>query len=193
MKTLAVVRARFEQVLELIVVLLVLALAAVVVIGFASRLLDEPLSWTGEVASTGLAWLTYYGAALAASRGAHITCPNIVNVLPPVLRVPVVLVSEVFTIGFFVLLAWTGMKVVIILQGSTLVSLPWVSQQLTESVIPIASTLFVIAELLRFPETLAAARGEGFGSDHDLADVMPQAADAIETGPAGTSVPGKGR
>lgn len=193
MKTLAVIRARFEQVLELIVVLLVLALAAIIVLGFASRLLNAPLSWTGEVASTGLAWLTYYGGALAASKGAHITCPNIVNVLPPVLRVPVVLLSEVFTIGFFILLAWTGLRVVIILKGSTLVSLPFVSQQLTESVIPIASALFVIGELLRFPETLASARGKGFGSDHELEEMLPQAADAMKANDVEPSLSSRGR
>lgn len=179
MNTIAVIRTRFEFVLELIVVVLVLFLSAVIIVGFASRLLGAPLSWTGEVASTGLAWLTYYGGALAASRGAHITCPNIVNMMPPALRVPVVLIGEAITIAFFVLLAWTGYQVVAILQGSTLISLPWVSQQLTQSVIPIASILFIIGELLRLPETLADARGRGFG-DHELEEVMPQAADRIE-------------
>lgn len=185
MKTLAVIRARFDFVLELIVVLLVLALSTIIVVGFASRLLGAPLSWTGEVASTGLAWLTYYGGALAASKGAHITCPNIVNMLPPVLRLPVVLIGEVFTIGFFILLAWTGYQVVVILQGSTLISLPWVSQQLTQSVIPIASALFIIAELLRMPEIVADARGKGFG-DHEIEEVMPQAADRIAVDPPST-------
>ncbi|GAB3677449.1 TRAP transporter small permease [Salinisphaera aquimarina] len=180
MNTLAAIRAGLDKVLEAIVVLLMLALALVIIIGFTSRLLDAPLSWTGEVASTGLAWLTYYGGALAASKGAHITCPNIVNMLPPAVRVPVALVAEAFTIAFFVVLAWTGLKVVVILQGSSLVSLPFVSQQLTQSVIPIASCLFIIAELLRLPEMLAQARGAGFQGDHELEDEMPQAAEVIE-------------
>lgn len=180
MKNIAALRAGLDRVLELIVVLLVLALATIIVIGFVSRILDVPLSWTGELASTGLAWLTYYGGALAASRGAHITCPNIVNMMPPMLRVPVVLIGEVFTIGFFVLMAWTGCQVVVILKGSTLVSLPWVSQQFTQSVIPIASALFIIAELLRMPEVLADARGSGFG-DHELDEVLPQVAERLES------------
>ena len=45
-----------------------------------------------------------------------------------------------------------------ILKGDTLVSLPDVSLQITQSVIPITSVLFVIAELLRLPELLREAR-----------------------------------
>tara|TARA_B100001939_G_scaffold130365_1_gene113136 strand:+ start:211 stop:795 length:585 start_codon:yes stop_codon:yes gene_type:complete len=179
-KTLAVIRASLDRVLEAIVVVLMIALSLVVTVGFASRLLDMPLSWTGEVAATGLAWLTYYGGALAASKGAHITCPNIVNMMPPALRVPVIVLAEIFTIAFFVLLAWTGYQVMVILEGSSLVSLPSVSQQLTQSVIPIASVLFIIAELLRFPETLACARGAGFVHEPDLEEEMPQSAETIE-------------
>jgi C4-dicarboxylate transporter, DctQ subunit len=187
---LATIRARFEQLLELIVVLLVLGLTCVVVIGFGSRLLDRPLSWTGEIASNGLAWLTYYGGVLAAARGAHMTCPNIVNMLPPALRVPVVFLAEVLTIGFFVLLAWTGVKVFLVLQDSTLVSLPWISQQFTQSAIPITSVLFIIAELMRFPQILAAARGSGFGSDHELDAVLPHVAGDVANQPDATVTAG---
>jgi TRAP-type C4-dicarboxylate transport system permease small subunit len=99
--------------------------------------------------------------------------------MPPALRVPVIVVAEVFTIAFFVLLAWTGYQVMMILEGSSLVSLPSVSQQLTQSVIPIASVLFIVAELLRFPETLACARGDGFVHEPDLEEEMPESAEAI--------------
>ena len=69
------------------------------------------------------------------------------------------LLSEAVVVGFFVLLAWLGIEVVIILEGDTLISLPEVSTQLTQSVIPIGAVLFIIAELLSLPEVLRAARG----------------------------------
>ena len=47
--------------------------------------------------------------------------------------------------------------------------------------IPIASALFIIAELLRIPEIVADARGKGFG-DHELEEAMPQAADRVAAG-----------
>ena len=74
----------------------------------------------------------------------------------------------------------SGYQVMVILEGSSLVSLPSVSQQLTQSVIPIASVLFIVAELLRFPETLACARGNGFVHEPDLEEEMPESAEAIE-------------
>ena len=41
----------------------------------------------------------------------------------------------------------------------------------TQSVIPITAVLFIIAELMRFPEVLAAARGAGF-EDHELKEAL---------------------
>ncbi|MFG6138154.1 TRAP transporter small permease [Halomonas sp. B23F22_10] len=160
-------KAAYQRLLEIIVFLNVVALSGVIIIGFMSRLLGSPFSWYDEVASVGLAWLTYYGAALAAAKGAHITCPSIINMAPPSIRLPVALLAEAITAAFFVLLAYTGYQVVMILEGSTLVSLTNVSLQLTQSVIPIGSALFIIAQLLRLPEVIESARGKGF-VDHEL-------------------------
>jgi len=169
-KTFNALRDGFSRLLEIIVVINMLALAIVVIVGFLSRLVGAPFTWYDEVASVGLAWLTYYGAALAAAKGAHIACPSIVNAFPPALRLPVALLGELVTIAFFVLLTITGWQVVQILQGSTLISLPSVSLQVTQSALPIASVLFIIAELLRLPEVMRQAKGEGF-VDHELEEV----------------------
>ena len=53
-----------------------------------------------------------------------------------------------------------------ILQGDTMVSLPWVPTQLTQSVIPIGGALFIVAQLLSLPEVLRQARGAGI-VDHE--------------------------
>lgn len=160
-------KSAYSKLLEVIVIVLMIALAAVVTIGFTSRLLGSPLSWYDEVAATGLAWLTYYGAALGAARGAHITCPSVLNMCPPAVRVPVALMAEAITIIFFVFLGYAGYQVLTILEGVTMVSLPQVSLRLTQSAIPIGSALFIIGELLRLPDVIASARGQGF-IDHEL-------------------------
>jgi len=157
----------YQKCLEVIVFLNVLALTLVVTVGFVSRLAGSPFSWYDEVASIGLAWLTYYGAALAALKGAHIACPSVINMVPPKIRLPIALLAEAITIGFFVLLGITGYQVVQILEGSTLVSLPSVSVQLSQSVIPIGAALFILAQLLRLPEVIKSAKGAGF-IDHEL-------------------------
>jgi TRAP-type C4-dicarboxylate transport system permease small subunit len=165
------VRIWYDRLLEVIAAALMAGLAVILVMGFVYRFFGMSLVWYDEVASIGLAWLTYYGSALAAHRGAHIGFPGIVNAFPPALRVAATIFSEIIVLGFFVLLAIYGTQVVMILQGSTLVSLPNVSQAFTQSVIPIAAVLFIIAELLRLPEVIEAARSHGF-EDHELKEAL---------------------
>ena len=166
-------RRGFDILLATIVVVLMVGETLLIIAGFVFRYLGHALTWYDEVASIGLAWLTYYGAALAALRGAHIGFPGIVNAVPPVLRVVLTLIAEACVFLFFGVLAWTGFEVVQVLAGDTLVSLPWVSQQLTQSVIPVGAVLFMIAEALRLPLIIQAAVGQGF-ADHELEGALSE-------------------
>ena len=60
--------------------------------------------------------------------------------------------AEAVVLGFFALLAWTGWQVLQVLEGDTLVSLPQVSVQLTQSVIPVGAVLFMLCQVLSLPE-----------------------------------------
>jgi TRAP-type C4-dicarboxylate transport system permease small subunit len=151
-------RRGYERVLEAVVIVLVIALAVEVTAGVAFRYAGHSLVWYDEVATILLAWVTYYGAALAALRRAHIGVPELVALLPPALRVPVALLAEAFVFAFFVLLAWVGYSVLEILAGDTLVSLPAVSVAYAQSVIPISAVLFIVAQALTLPATLQEAR-----------------------------------
>ena len=115
--------------------------------------------WYDEVASILLAWLTYYGAALAALSRSHIAVPTLVNRLRGRARLVAMLMAETVVIAFFVVLAWAGLRVMTSLGGLTLVSLPWIPMWVAQSVIPVGAVLFVMAELLTMPSTLAAVRG----------------------------------
>lgn len=151
-----------EWILIVFCVFLISALAILIVWGVTTRKLGASLSWYDEVASIMLAWITYYGAALAALKRAHLGFPNLVALAPPPLRIALVIVSETIVIGFFGLVTWFGYQVVMILWGDTLISLPWVTTQFSQSVIPIAGALFILAELLTLPDRLKeAARGSG--------------------------------
>jgi len=151
-------RLAFERLLASIVGLLLVTLTVVVVVAVVYRWAGHSLVWYDEVASVLLAWLTYYGAALAALKRAHIGFTGLVDGLAPRPRVAAVLFGEACVIGFFALLAWTGWQVLQVLQGLHLVSLPWVPVQLTQSVIPIGAALFIVAQLLSLPEVLRRAR-----------------------------------
>lgn len=150
----------YGQLLEYITIILMVGLLVVVTLGFTYRWLGDSLSWYDEIASVMLCWLTYYSAALGALKRAHIGIPSIVVAVKPVIRVPLVIFGEIVVIGFFIVLAWMGMKVLGALEGQTLASLPNVSLQITQSVIPIGSVLFVIAELLNLPEIWKEATGQ---------------------------------
>ena len=155
---LAAFRRRYERLLEWIVIVLMAALAVEVTVGVAFRYFGYALVWYDEVASIGLAWVTYYGAALAALKRANIGVPELMRMLPPGLRLPLALFAEACVMAFFLLLAWVGYTVLEVLAGDTLVSLPGVSVAYAQSVIPIGALLFVLAELLVLPEVLREAR-----------------------------------
>ena len=151
-------RDGLEQSLEILMLLLMTSLAVVVIVGVGFRKAGAALVWYDEVASILLAWLTYYGASLAALKRAHIGFPKLVESAAPQLRLYLVLCREAIVIGFFVLVAWAGLQVLLILDGIYLASLPSVSVRLTQSVIPIGAVLFIIAELLSFAEIWPALR-----------------------------------
>jgi len=165
------IRQIYDRVLETIAVILMVAVTSIVTLGVIYRWVGESLVWYDELASISLCWLTYYGGALAALRGAHIGFSGFVNSLPVQWRVAATVFSSAVTIFFFGTLAVMGTMVVQILKGDTLVSIPELSLQVTQSVIPIASVLFVIAELLRLPEQVSEAR-RGPLVDHELLAVL---------------------
>ena len=148
----------FERLMELITILLMVSLAVVVLVAVAYRLAGHSLTWYDEVAAIQLAWLTYYAGALAMLKRAHIGVPGLVNAMTPALRVPVVLLAEAIVIGFFALMAWLGVVVLLVLEGDTLISLPEVPTSFTQSVIPIGAVLFIIAQILTMPKMLDEAR-----------------------------------
>ncbi len=162
-------RRRFRQglqrALEFAVLGLTTTLAVVVVLGVVFRKLGAALVWYDEVASILLAWLTFYGAALAALHRAHIGFPKLVDGLGPAYRRPLILLGEAFVLAFFLVTAWAGWRVFGILGGETLVSLPWVPQRLTQSVIPIGAVLFIIAELVSLPDVWAGPASHDDGVD----------------------------
>lgn len=153
-------RRGYERFLEWICIVLMAALAAEVAAGVVFRYSGHSLVWYDEVATILLAWVTFYGAALAVLKHAHMGVPEIVRMLPPGPRVAAAVVAQLCTLAFFVLLAWVGYTILEILASDMLVSLPEVSIAYANSVIPISAVLFIVGQILVFPEVLRAARGQ---------------------------------
>lgn len=164
--TLANFRRGYERALEWVVIALMAALAIEVTIGVVFRTVGMSLAWYDEVASILLAWLTYYGSALAATKRGHISCPELVAMFPPAVRLPLALLAETLVFAFFILLAYTGWSILDVLATDHLVSLPEISVKYVQSVIPISAVLILIAEALNVPAVFAEARhGHGGGAE----------------------------
>jgi TRAP-type C4-dicarboxylate transport system permease small subunit len=160
-------RRVLERVLEVVCTVLMIGLAVVVVAAVVYRKAGASLVWYDEVAAIMLAWLTYYGAALAALRRAHLGFPGVFDASPPALRIVMLVISETLVIGFFGVIAWYGWEVIVILAGDTLTSLPWIPISLTQSVIPFGCALIAIAEILTIPERWSEIRAHQRAAQHE--------------------------
>lgn len=154
------IRRGYERALEWLVIALMAALAVEVTVGVVFRTIGAALVWYDEVAAILLAWLTFYGSALAAAKRGHISCPELVAMLPPAPRTAITILVEVIVIGFYALIGWMGWRVLEVLEFDYLVSLPEIPVMYIQSVIPISAAMIIAAELLTFGEALKWARTE---------------------------------
>lgn len=160
-EALAGFRARYGRVLEVLVGGLLVVMFVEVTAGVVFRTVGHALAWYDEIASVLLAWLTFYGSALASVRRAHIGCPELVDQFPPGARRTAAIVVQLVVIAFFVTLGYVGATIMPVLAGDTMVSLPWMPMNVVQSVIPISSVLIVIAEGAYLLELLAGPPASG--------------------------------
>ena len=151
------IRGGYERALEWLVMVLMATLAAEVTVGVVFRSFGQSLEWYDEVAAILLAWLTFYGSALASVKRAHIGCPEVMAFLPPKPKFVFRVIAEVLTIGFFLLMGWMGYQVLGVLDTDNLISLPSIPVSWVQSVVPISAVLIVAAELITLPRVLANA------------------------------------
>ncbi|MFD1193875.1 TRAP transporter small permease [Seohaeicola saemankumensis] len=143
-----------SKILEWMTIGLMVLLTVTVTVAVIARLMGQSFSWYDEVAAIMLAWITYYGSALAALHRRHIGFDTVLLAMPLRLRLWALLAGEAIVLLFFILMARAGLQVLEVLEGDVLVSLTWVPVQFTQSVIPIGAALFIICQLLSLPAYL---------------------------------------
>ena len=154
-------RKSYDIFLQYVMFIMMIAMATTVVFGVIFRWSGQALVWYDEVASVQLAWLTYYGSAYAALKGAHIGVPSILKSFPVPIRKVFFVVSKIVIFSFFSLMTYYGLIVMKLIHGETLTTLEWVPQSLVQSVIPIGSFLFMLSETLRLKEDYQGVMGQG--------------------------------
>ncbi len=159
-------RAAYGRLLEWMVVALMIVLFVEVTVGVVFRMSGHSLAWYDELASHLLAWLTFYGAALASVKRAHIGCPEVVDMMPWRARRRANIVAQLIVIAFFALLGSVGAWIMPVLASDALISLPWIPMSVVQSVIPISSLLILIAEVGYLAELIAAKNATRCGGRH---------------------------
>lgn len=155
MKKAVYIRQQFERCLGVVVLVLMVSLVGIVVAGVIFRKAGASLVWYDEVTSILLAWLTFYGASLAALTRSHIGFQKVVEATKSVrLRFTLLITRFVVVVAFFLLVAWAGWRLLEVLEGTALISLPWVPLALAQSAIPIGAFLFVVAEMITTADLL---------------------------------------
>ena len=95
--------------------------------------------------------------------------------LPARMAVAVAVLSELLVIGYFVLVAWFGNAVLKVAAYDSLLSLPWLTLDIVQSVIPIGAVLMILGTLLTMPRTI---RDAAAGVDREHAEIEYSIADA---------------
>lgn len=171
--------ARIETILlrliETICIALLVTLAVAVIYSTTMRYVGASPVWYDEVASVLLAWLTYFGASYAIFTRAHMSFGGIVAALPRHLSVALAVFSELLIVGYFALVAWYGASILKIAAFDSLLSLPWVTLDIVQSVIPISAVLMIVGTLLTMPR---AIRDAAAGVDREHAEIEHAIAEA---------------
>ena len=166
-----------SRILEWITVGLMILLTATVCVAVIARLMGDSFSWYDEIAAIMLAWITYYGSALAALHRRHIGFDTVLLAMPLRLRIAALLIGELIVLTFFFLMARAGLQVLDVLAGDTLVSLTWVPVQVTQSVIPVGAVLFMLGQVLSLPAYLKLT-ADGISMEH--ADIEEEVETELE-------------
>jgi TRAP-type C4-dicarboxylate transport system permease small subunit len=171
--------ALFERLLvraiEAVCIVLLVSLCASVIYSTTMRYLGASPSWYDEMASVMLAWLTYFAASYAVFMRHHMSFAGLVSALPRPLAVALAAFSELLVIAYFVVVAWYGNAVLVVAKWDSLLSLPWMTLDIVQSVIPITAVLMIIGTVLTMPQAL---RNAAAGIDLEHAEIEQAIADA---------------
>ncbi len=182
---LARARRWLDALLQVLSIGLLLALAALVIAAVGYRKAGASIIWYDEIASVLLAWLTFLGAGLAVLRHAHLGFPGLLFRLPLGWRLPLFALTKTIVLGFWVTVLVAGTRALDLMVGDVLVTLPWLSVQIVQSILPIGAALVIAAELLDLPESLARLRGGVDDETKEMDDAIREGmarSDEIRTG-----------
>lgn len=154
-------RAAYGRFLEWLVLILMVTLFVEVTLGIFFRSIGRSLVWYDEVASILLAWLTFYGSALASFKRGHIGCPEVLDLMRPSLKRIFGILAQILVIAFFAFLGWVGFIIMPIIATDSMVSLPSIPMSVVQSVIPISCVLILVGEFMVLSDLVRNRSADG--------------------------------
>lgn len=138
-----------DRLMAALAVTLIAATAVVTCLAvFFRMVVGASLPWPEELTGNMLVWTSFAGAYLAARRQGHIAFELLVDKLPAGVRNILLTVNDVLLIGFFGLLAWLSFRVISVVGGTSLQTLP-IPKGVFMASIPICSVALILAVAIR--------------------------------------------
>lgn len=144
--------AHFDRALQAVCLLLLVGLAAMVLAAVFLRALGRSPLWYDEVAAIWLVWLTFFSSSLVTLRRSHLGFEGALAAMPLPARRACFVAAEAASLGFYAVVAVYGWRVLGIIAGESLISLPWLDYQVAQGVIPVCGALMFVAQALSAPE-----------------------------------------
>lgn len=144
--------------LQVITLTILVALAVVVLMGIAFRYSGNSLIWYDEVSSVLLAWITFFGAALAMNRDAHMGFSGLLYALPLKGRLVLFGIVELIVFTVLAIVAWAGWNILSLFGDDTMTSVRWMPRAVVQGVLPVSAVLMMLARGLSMPERLQYVR-----------------------------------
>lgn len=143
--------AYLDRGLQAVCVLLLVGLAVMVLVAVFMRALGRSPLWYDEVAAIWLVWLTFFSASLVTLRRAHLGFDGALALMPLAARRCCFVAAEAAALGFHAVVLVYGWRVLEIIAGESLISLPWLDYQVVQAVIPVCALLMLVGQALSAP------------------------------------------
>jgi TRAP-type transport system small permease protein len=157
------VSAAINRVTEYVIAVMMGAMTIIIALQIFYRyILNDPLSWTEEIARYLMIWICFLGSAMALKYGEHISVSFIRERFAPSIRQAVGFCIEITVLAFFVLATWEGI-VITIQVSEQQAPATWISMAWAYSCIPVGCfimmfhTFVELITLRGMPLTAASA------------------------------------
>lgn len=138
-----------DRLMAAVAAMLIMATAVITCLAVFFRLVvGASLPWPEELTGNMLVWTSFVGAYLASRQRGHIAFELLVDKLSTTPRKILLTVNDVLLVGFFALLAWLSYRVISVVGGTSLQTLP-IPRGVFMASIPFCSVAMILSVVIR--------------------------------------------